>query len=188
MKKLLYLIAIFTILIPITCHAAVATSSDKRDLNIYLFTDDECETCNEEQKWLEEKYQNDTQVYIKIINVKNQNEIYTKTRDILNIKKENVPVTVIGSNYFYGFSNSMKKTLEEVVDTYLKNDQYCNVIAKIQDNKEIEDCMNQNKEIYHPKTGLSTLVKIVLGMVGIGFVVGMIFLIQKKKLLSRLHR
>ncbi len=188
MKKVLGMFfLLITLCLPIVSNA-LATNSSYDNIKVYFFYEEDCKDCEKAKEWLEEELKEHQRVRAEYVKIENNQEFSKQVKNTLQIKKDTVPLMVIGSNSFLGFSSKVKNNLTEAMESYEEAESYCDVISKIRNQEDVKDCMNQNKEIYHPSTGLSTLVKIVLGMVGIGFVVGVIFLVQKKKLLSRLHR
>lgn len=169
MKRLFILIFLLC-LFPLTINAAVATSVDKRDLNIHLFISSDCQSCEEIKKYVEEKHKEDSRIILNEINVEEEKDVYTNTRKLLNFKDNKYPLIIIGSNYFYKLD---RKKLDKVIESYLKNDDYCDLVYRIKSNLNTDDCLELNKNIY--KNDNNNLI-IIIGIAVIIIITGLIIL------------
>lgn len=178
MKKITYIILFIFVLFPMTCQAAVATTSGERELNVYLFTPDECNKCEEVKKYIEAKHNENNRIILNEINVKEKEEVYKQAKEILNFKANKYPLVIIGTDYFVGFDN---KKLDSAIKSYLENNDYCNLIYRIENNKDTSNCLEINKDIYK-NTNSNLLINIVL-VVAIISIVGFIIykLVLKNK-------
>lgn len=145
-KLTIILIIVTLVLLPFKVNAKVANSSeDFSPLIIYVFEEDKNDACKEAEKWLEEYTKNNNLINIEYINDK---EILEKVKSQYKIKTIKYPFIIIGSNYFLGFSDNTKKDLNNAIAAY-ENANYCNVIAKIREDNNIESCFKSNEGIYH---------------------------------------
>ncbi len=171
-----------------TVTNALATNSSYDNIKVYFFYEEDCKDCEKAKEWLEEELKEHQRVRAEYVKIENNQEFSKQVKDTFQIKKDTVPLMVIGSNSFLGFSNQVKNNLTEAIESYEEAKDSCDVISKVRNQEDVKDCMSQNKEIYHPSTVFSTLIKVILGIIGIGFVIGIGYLYKEKKLLSRLHR
>ncbi len=177
MKKItLIIISFFIVMFPLTCNAVVLTSSS-RDLNVYLFSDIECKECQEIKEYFKEKNKENERIILTEINVREKKKIYSDVREILKFKKDKYPIIVIGSNYFFDFNT---KKLDKAIESYLKNDEYCDLVYRIESNLDTKDCLNINKEIYKESLSPIKIVIIVLCSLGIVFCLIKMFSLYKK--------
>ncbi len=177
MKKITYIILSLFVLFPMACHAAVATTSGERELNVYLFTLNECDKCEDVKKYIEAKHDKNNRIILNEINVNEKEEVYEKAKEILKFKSDNYPLVIIGTDYFIGYDN---KKLDSAIKSYLNNEDYCNLVYRIENNKDISNCLEINKDIYK-STNSNLLLSIVL-LVAIGLIIGITsFIIIKRK-------
>ena len=169
MKKITYIILSLFVFLPIVCEAAVATTSGERELNVYLFTPNECDKCEDIKKYIESKHNENNRIILNEINVKEEKEVYDKLKDILNFKSDNYPLVIIGTDYFIGYDS---KKLDKAIKSYLNNEDYCNLVYRIENDKDISNCLEINKDIYK-STNNNLLINIAL-IVAIVLIVGFI--------------
>ncbi len=177
MKKLLFIFGFLICIFPITTKAAVATSVDKRDLNIHLFTNNDCQNCEKIKKYVEEKHKENTRIILNEINVEKEKDIYTNTKKILNFKDNKYPVIIIGSNYFYKLDT---KKLDKVIESYLENDNYCDLVYRVKSNLNTDDCLELNKDIYKSDNNLIIIIIITVIIIITGLII--FKLIKDKKI------
>lgn len=126
--------------------AKVANSSeDYTPLIIYVFEEEKNDAGKEAREWLEEYTKNNNLVNVEYIK---DEEMLEKVSTTYKIKTIKYPLIIIGSNYFQGFSDDIKKDLKEAITAY-QDANYCNVIAKIKKDNNIESCFKNNEGIYH---------------------------------------
>ena len=130
MKKSLIIFALTLLLFPILVFA---TSKDYEDkvapianveveegkVNLYLFHSADCSHCAQERKWLEdikEDYKDYLNVYEYEVTYNEQNQrLFLKVTNSLNIPNQTVPVTIIGDKHYIGFSESKSSMIEESI-------------------------------------------------------------------------
>ena len=105
----------------------VDVTIDENKINLYLFHGRDCPHCAEEKVWLEtikDKYSDSVnfyyyEVWYDVANAKLMDKVLSR----FNIKRSGVPLTVIGEKYYVGFSKSTASSIENVIESYLVNDQ-----------------------------------------------------------------
>ncbi len=173
MKKIsLYLMIISLIFVPKVSKAVVTSGSDFNNLTVYLFCDDSDE-CKSEYDDLEEYLKDQSEIKVSLMDT--SNELYNTVKDELNIKKNTLPLTIIGTTYFYGYNDKNKDKIKEAIEKY-HDSKYCDAIMYIQNKQDMKDCLNQNKGIYDNETlpwgiiiGVSLVFVVALGGVIIYF-------------------
>ncbi len=178
MKKQLLMFFLLTFLCFPILSQAFATNSNYDNIKVYSFYN---KNNDEVKEWLEEELKDNSRVKVEFINVDSNKNLDTKVRKTLNIKKDKLPLMVIGSNYFIGFNNKTKQNLTKAIKAYEKTDNYCDVVSKIKDGNDVKDCINQNKGIYNQPSQISTSIKVILIIIGIGLIVGIVLIIWKKE-------
>lgn len=105
----------------------VETEDDK--INLYLFYGKECPHCEEERKWLKtikENYKDYLNIYyFEVWHNEDNKEIMNKVKNQFNIREEGVPLTIIGNDYYVGYSESIGSMIENKIKEYIEldNDQ-----------------------------------------------------------------
>lgn len=132
-KKLLIILMLLTIFIPINSLAlskdyvdnvSEITNTKKEDgiINIYLFHGKECPHCAEEREWLKgikEDYKKYIKVYyFEVWHDKDNQKVLAKVMKKYKIEKEGVPLTIIGDEYFLGFSETNASLMEGKIKHY----------------------------------------------------------------------
>ena len=139
-KILLFLILL---LIPFTCFALskdykdvvsdiTNTKVEKKKINLYLFHGKECPHCEEERNWLkeiEEEYDDYLNIYMfEVWHDDNNAEMMSKVKEKLEITRSGVPLTIIGEEYFVGFSDAIGSRMENIIKEYAELDSKTNNI------------------------------------------------------------
>jgi len=117
-------------------------ASEKLIINIFHL--DTCPHCNDEIAWLKtlDKDKYDINYY----EVNENKTFYYEVVDKLDIVSTGVPLTIIGSDYLIGFSDSIKADIKELINKYEDND-YCDVVDLIKNEEDIKECLNINSKI-----------------------------------------
>ena len=193
MKKFLWLIIFILLLIPINSNAISKDYVDKihdivdkkvedDKINIYFFRGEGCPHCAQEEKWLEsikEEYGDyiniyDYEVWHNDDNIKK----LEKVKKELGSDATGIPFTIIGENYYVGFSDITSDKMENQIKLYLdldgnKNEYKIPVLGKV-----------NAKDVSIP------LVAIVLGFIDgfnpcamwiLLFLINMLFRMENKK-------
>ena len=108
-------------------------SADEKTLRVYLFHQESCPHCKKEIQYLEElknEYSNlDVVTYEVSQNVMNynfMNRVIDKTGIVTNGQ---VPFTIIGTDYYIGFEDHVKKSIKDSIDKFLNDKNSIDVIA-----------------------------------------------------------
>ena len=140
MKKHIYItLIIITFFIGINFISA-------QDVNLYLFHSSTCPHCKEEREYLKKIKKKYNYLKVKEYEIHDSIMVTQKVKDRLEIKESYVPITVIGSDYIIGFSNSTKEDIEYLIKEYHNNDT-CDVVAKILKDEDIKECIKKNKVV-----------------------------------------
>lgn len=136
LKKIFVCIIFLLLFIPLV--------NAKENVTINLFHLNTCPHCKDEIKWL--KSIDDKDVKVNYYEVSENKELYDKVIKELDISETGVPLTIIGSDYTIGFSDSIKSDIEDYIKLYSKNKHY-DVVSLIKDNKDIKDEIKVNEKI-----------------------------------------
>ena len=180
MKKLLFIFFLLMFLcFPLESNAIVTNSSYSIKVNI--FVKNACEDCEKEKEWLEE-YKKESFIDIEYINIDDNKELYDKIKEVLTIKDNEIPLVVIGSNYFGGFNNKIQDELTKAIKSYEEVDSYCDAVLRIRNNENAKECLKINKGVYNQSKGLSVSIKVIVVIISICLIIGVGLIIKKKKL------
>ena len=157
MKKLKWLIVLLLVLIPINTFAISDSYKDKLHdivdkkveddkINIYFFRGEGCPHCADEEKWfkeIKEEYKDKINIYdFEVWHNDDNLELLDKVKKELNSKSTGIPFTVIGEEYFTGFSETTKSRIENTIKDYIgeekvnKNNMKLPVLGNV-DAKEV---------------------------------------------------
>ena len=179
MKKILIII-ILLLSFPLVTRA-VATNSSYDNIKVYLFYEDENDSFNDMQKYLQETLEDYKRIRLQLVNTGEEKDLYEKVKDKLNIEDDDKPLIVIGSSYFIGNSQKLKINLKEAFDAYEKSNNYCDLVTKARNDEDIKECLKIDEEIYKaPQENNYLIVVLGLATLVIFFVIGII-IYQKKK-------
>lgn len=124
MKKIsLLIILIFTMFFTINVSA--------KEIELYLFHGDGCPHCAEEINFLGTLNPNDVHInkYEVWYNEENAT-LMEKVKENLGIKRQGVPLTVIGDTYILGFGSGTDKKIERAIKYYQEN-EYKDAVEEI---------------------------------------------------------
>jgi len=130
---------------------------DDDKVTLYLFHGAECPHCNAEIKWLDtikDKYKEVDFVYYEVWHNKENSDYLDMIFNKLHVKSNSIPFTVIGDEYFVGFSDSVKEEIENCLKDYLEINENENTNMNIPILNKID-----------PKNVSIGLVAIILGFV-----------------------
>ena len=171
MKKILLLIILF--LIPLNAFA-------NENVNIYIFHQYTCTHCQKALEYFNELDKNDQTINVyeyellKEEHAYNRN-LYNDVCQLMDIKITSVPLIIIGNEYFIGFSDSKKESIEKTIDFYKAN-AYADIIGQKlglvdEDNKPITK-MNDKDYFVDTIFGTINLKKLSLPIITI--IVGLV--------------
>lgn len=175
MKKIIFIFSLFIALCFPIMTKAIATNSLYKSIKVYFFYEDNCKECNEAEDWLKEN----KNIGIEYKKVEENKDLIKKIKDLLNIKKDNKPLIIIGTKYYIGFNNKIKNNIKEVIETYETNNDYCDVVSKIENNLDTKECIKQDSNT-NKSNKFPMFLKIILIFIRIILVVSIIFFIKKK--------
>ena len=155
-KKLFILFIVLSLVAPKISNAIVTSSSISNDLKIYLYYIENCDKCEEEKRLLESLTSEFPRISLEYLNINSLPEQVVKT---FKINTNKLPITIIGSTIFSDFNEKIEKELKEALQNYNNAESFCNVMTKLENEKDIKICIEENNKIYqkHSKSifGLS---------------------------------
>ena len=178
MKKLLMILLLIIIFTPFKVNGVVTNATDTSKVRINYFYDNE--ESLKGKSWLDSYLENKDDVTKEYISINDNKELYNKVKEILNIKKDNVPLIVIGSNYIVGFNEKTKDKVKSVLKSYQESDKQCNLISKIRNNKDISKCLDINSNIYKEDNHIVIYLLIILILIVTSLVILKIVVKRKK--------
>lgn len=139
-RKIIIILFLFLTILPTDIFAISDTYFDEvkeitgveakeGKINLYLFYGKECPHCEEERKWLKtikENYKEYLNIYyFEVWHNEDNKEIMNKVKNQFNIREEGVPLTIIGNDYYVGYSESIGSMIENKIKEYIEldNDQ-----------------------------------------------------------------
>lgn len=182
MKRLINIVIIaFVFFVPIITNAAITNSSTLSDVRVYIICSKDNNNCDKETKWLKEIENDYTRLLIENIFVDSNKELVDKVKSSLKINKDVDIITIIGSNYFVGYDDNIKLKVEEAINSYSEHDNNCDIVSKIRDNEDIDECIKENKDIYKQNPSVLSVILTFFGIIFcIGIVFGIGFIVNKK--------
>lgn len=198
-KKIIILLLMLSIILPLNVNAIskdykdrisdiVDKKVEKDKINLYLFRGEGCPHCADEEKWLEtikEKYKDKLNIYdFEVWYSKKNSKLLDKVKKEFNSKRNGVPFTVIGDNYYVGFSDTIKEEIENSIKIYI-DDESCGNTEDLKNKKKIPFIGNVNvKEVSIP------FLAVILGFIDgfnpcamwiLLFLINMLFRMENKK-------
>lgn len=139
-RKIIIILFLFLTILPTNIFAISDTYFDEvkeitgveakeGKINLYLFYGKECPHCEEERKWLKtikKNYKDYLNIYyFEVWHNEDNKEIMNKVKNQFNIREEGVPLTIIGNDYYVGYSESIGSMIENKIKEYIEldNDQ-----------------------------------------------------------------
>ena len=154
MKKVLKVVLL--IVITLTFNMSVQA---KDYVDLYLFHSASCPHCQAERtylKKLEKKYD-----YLKVheYEISKYPKLLNKVRKAYKIDNSYVPLTIVGSDYIIGYSDSKQDEFTELIESYHDQKGGYNVVKSIIEGKNYQKNLKKNSSIY--KEGTSKTIPIL---------------------------
>lgn len=114
-------------------------------VNLYLFYSSTCPHCHAEIEWLNTI--KDDYSYLNIVEYEASDNFtfYESVVEQMQINDYHVPLTIIGSDYYVGFSESKKDDIINLIEQYSKK-EHCDMFYTINKDGNITKCNNINKK------------------------------------------
>lgn len=113
----------------------------KYKVNLYLFHSNSCSHCQDEKEWLRTIEKEYDYLNIYYYEVSENNDLYKKVKEVYGIG-DGVPLTIIGDNYYLGFSTSKeRKLIREIREASTKD--LCDVVSAIIKKEDYLACKNK---------------------------------------------
>ncbi len=181
MKKIILVFVLSLIMFIPKTNAIVTSSSSLDDVKIYLFCE-ESSKCDSAKEWVKNIESEYIRVGFKYIDVKKEKDITSSVKKSLKIRKNSLPLFVIGTNYFLGFNDNIKDEIRNAISAYEKEEEFCDIVYKIQNKENTKDCIEQNKNIYEVKKNKVNVITILIIVSSLIIIVIAILFINKKYL------
>lgn len=181
MKRIVFTIFIIMLLcFPIVSKAVATNSSDDVNLKIYFFYEDDCKDCDSAREWIEEYLKDNSDVGVEYLNTKENKELNKKVIDALDIKDNDVPLIVVGTNYFVGYNDNYKDNVKSAIKSYKEKESYCDLVSKIKNNDDYSKCVKQNDGIYKQdrNTKNNIVIPVIIGLI---VIIGIVIIFKAKK-------
>ena len=152
MKKIIKVLFSFIIV-----FISISIVHAKDYVDLYLFHSDSCPHCKAEIKYLK----NLDYDYLKIhyYEVSKYPKLVDKVRKAYDIDNSYVPLTIIGSDYIIGYSESMNDEINNLIESYKDSGGGYNVVNKIIKGKDYKKNFKKNGNIH--KKGTTKTVPIL---------------------------
>lgn len=197
MKRIsLYILFFVVLILPFSVKAEV------KEIKLYLFHSDTCPHCKDEIEFLasiKDDYPNLEIVMYEIGENEMNYNFYLKVIDRTGLNVTGVPFTIIGTDYYTGYSDSMGKSIKESIEKFSEIDSI-DVISYVKEEKDLNNVkynVDPRTEVDIPilgnvnaKDASLPLISIVLGTVDgfnpcamwvLLFLISMLFNMQDKK-------
>ena len=167
MKKIKYILLVF-----ISFFLFNTDAFAKESIKVYFFNGDGCPHCKEENKFLEkmkDKYPKIKVEKYEVWNNKDNQMLMEKVKNKMDISENGVPLTIIGSTYVIGYTESFNDEIERIVNFYLdNNNKYSDVVGSIKNNTFKDKKVIDEFEKYEKKTDKETTIDApILGKVNL---------------------
>ena len=144
----------------------------KENIKVYFFHGDGCPHCKEENKFLEkmkDKYKKIKVEKYEVWDNKDNQILMEKVKNKMDISENGVPLTIIGSTYVIGYSESFNDEIERIINFYLdNNNKYSDVVGSIKNNTFKDKKVIDEFEKYEKKTDKETTINApILGKVNL---------------------
>lgn len=151
-KVVFYIMCLIILIMPITASAVVSGGysaiADEEMVTIHLFYSEECPHCHKEREWLDSFTKENPKVKVKYYEREESSELVSKVRKSLSIKNSYVPLTIIGSDYFIGYNDDIKKQITEAFSAYAEHEEFCDIVSLVEKGESTEGCRVKNNGIY----------------------------------------
>lgn len=168
MKKIKFILLVF-----ISFFLFNTDAFAKESIKVYFFHGDGCPHCKEENKFLEkmkDKYPKIKVEKYEVWNNKDNQILMEKVKNKMDISENGVPLTIIGSTYVIGYTESFNDEIERIVNFYLdnNNNKYSDVVGNIKNNTFKDKKVIDEFEKYEKKTDKETTIDApILGKVNL---------------------
>lgn len=147
----------------------------KEPIQIYLFYSELCSTCQAEEKWLEQNYQENENIKIILLEVTRNEEnakLLTDVRTALKNNELTTPYTVIGTTGITGFSDTVANQIQATVHKY-SNQAYVDIVDVVKNKLDVDYTIDHPEGEYKvpllgnidPKTVSLPLISIIIGFI-----------------------
>lgn len=116
---------------------------EKNKVDFYLFYSESCGYCHSEREWIESIKNDYPYVNFKLYEVSKDRELFEKVKTVYGIEDDYVPVTIIGNDYFVGYSDTKNRKYIRYIEE-LSAKENCGVVDVIINDADVTSCMKIN--------------------------------------------
>ncbi len=120
------------------------SNEGKYVVNFYLFHSETCSHCQSEIRWLNSIEKDYPYLKVHYYEASKNVELYEKVKSELDISSDSVPLTIIGNDYYVGFSDAKGRKFLRIIKEESTKDR-CDVVDAIINNKNVTECIEHNK-------------------------------------------
>lgn len=117
----------------------------KYKVDFYLFYSEHCGYCHNEREWIDSIKDDYPYVNFKLYEVSEESELFEKVKTVYRIEGDYVPVTIIGNDYFVGYSEAKNRKYIRYVEE-LSTKENCGVVDAIINDEDVDSCMKINNK------------------------------------------
>lgn len=134
---------------PKTSNSNVSVSKNKdksigtHNVTLYLFYSTTCPHCHAELEWLETIKKDYPYLNIVTYVASDNMDLYEKVVTEMNIDDYHVPLTIIGTDYYIGYSEYKNDDFIKLIEDYSKK-EHCDMVSNIIENKNLDICNKKN--------------------------------------------
>ena len=147
MKKTLFALFVLAFFSFPLITQAIVTNASYDYKTLYYFCDDST-ICEDTKNWLNDTLKDDNKIKTVYLDSNTESELLTKVRKELEIKKDNLPLIIVGSDYVSGFNKKAQKKIVKLIKAYESENEYCDAILEIKSDRDIHECLLKNTGIY----------------------------------------
>lgn len=114
-------------------------------VNLYLFYSSTCPHCHAEIEWLNTIKSDYSYLNIVEYEASDNFAFYESVVEQMQINDYHVPLTIIGSDHYVGFSESRKDNIINLIEQYSKI-EHCDMVDTIKKAGDITKCNDTNKK------------------------------------------
>jgi len=127
-----------------TTNTNTNSNEGKYEVHLYLFHSNTCGHCQSEISWLNSIEKDYSYLKVHYYEASENAELYQKVKEKLGISSVSVPLTIIGNDYYVGFSEAKERKFLRIIKEESTIDR-CDVVDAIIQNKNVEECIKKNK-------------------------------------------
>lgn len=131
MKKI-----IMSLVLIICLFAFTVNIKAEKEITVHLFYSQTCPHCKNEKEFLGKLIKKKSNLKIELYEINEEENLilYNKLRQLFDIEKPSIPLTIIGTVHYIGYNGDIGSSIKNAINYYEKN-QYSDLIKEIKENK-----------------------------------------------------